>query len=334
MTLHGQRALVLGATGHLGHAIVRELLAAGVRVTALTRQSRSDAFVGLDVDVVRGDLEQPGLLRACVPGHDIVVDAAAPYPLHAFEDWTRGRDRALDGARRHVERLLDAVAREGSVLGFVSSSATLPPCEGAGVLESMESRARRSSHPYFAAKLAMERAVLAAAGEGVRAVVINPTACLGPWDRKPRELCPVALLASGALPALADAMVNVVDVRDVSIAMRIALSRPQMHGRPIALAGHDCRTTALAARVCALAGARPPRLRMSLRWVAAAALSAEAVGAALGVRPSMHALGPLLVLDTGPRAPSEDQRAMGVAPRALDVTLRDALAWYRSIGYC
>jgi nucleoside-diphosphate-sugar epimerase len=48
----------------------------------------------------------------------------------------------------------------------------------------------------------------------------------------------------------------------------------------------------------------------------------------------LPAIGPLLVLDGYPMAPSADQRALGVLPRPLDDTLRDAIAWYRRIGYC
>jgi len=32
--------------------------------------------------------------------------------------------------------------------------------------------------------------------------------------------------------------------------------------------------------------------------------------------------------------PGPVQRAVGVVPRALEETLRDAIAWYRGIGYC
>jgi hypothetical protein len=46
------------------------------------------------------------------------------------------------------------------------------------------------------------------------------------------------------------------------------------------------------------------------------------------------ALGSLLVLDGYPLQPGPEQRALGVLPRPLDDTLRDAIAWYRSIGTC
>ncbi|MCM6773139.1 SDR family oxidoreductase [Nocardia sp. CDC159] len=50
------RVLVVGATGYLGHAVVRRLVAAGHEVTALSRSGRSDVGAG-----VVGDVLMPGL---------------------------------------------------------------------------------------------------------------------------------------------------------------------------------------------------------------------------------------------------------------------------------
>ena len=47
------------------------------------------------------------------------------------------------------------------------------------------------------------------------AVVLNPTACMGPRDRRPRDLCVVPLLLSGQVPAQVSQALNVIDVIDV-----------------------------------------------------------------------------------------------------------------------
>lgn len=325
--------LVLGATGHLGNAITRELLGRGCRVTAATRQAHPEALAALDVEIVHGDADQPGRLAAWVPGHELVVDAAAPYPLTLFQSATASDRAPLDAARRRMASLLECVAREGAVLGHVSSYTTLARPEREGTWAALEARARRRAHPYFAVKAAMETMVLEAGRGGLCAAVVNPTACLGPWDRRPRGLCVVPLLVTGQVPAMFARTMNVIDVRDVAIALRAALEQ-SCFGRPIALAGHDCRTDTLAARVCALAGASAPRLRVPARLAVAAALGAEAGWALIGRPSPLPAIGPLLVLDSYPMPPSAEQRALGALPRALDETLRDAIEWYRRIGYC
>ena len=125
MSADGRRALVLGATGHLGNAIVRDLLAQGWRVTAATRQTHPPAWAGPQVEVVHGDIEEAGRLASWMPGHDWVMDAAAPYPLGLFDNWVSGRSAAIDKARRRTTMLLDAVSCEGATLGYVSSYTTL-----------------------------------------------------------------------------------------------------------------------------------------------------------------------------------------------------------------
>jgi dihydroflavonol-4-reductase len=328
-----EQALVLGATGHIGNAIARDLLHHRYRVTAVTRQRRPEALADLAVEIVRGDADRPGQVAAWVRGHDLVIDAAAPYPVNLFVAATPDERAPLEYARRRMGTLLDAVSRDGATLGYVSAFTTLPRPDSEGMLAAIEARARRLVHPYFIVKAAMEEMVLEAARGGLRAAIVNPTACIGPWDRRPRELCVVPLLMTGQVPAMVARVVNVIDVRDVAAAVRAALEQHRF-GTPIPLAGHDSRTDALAARVCDLAGVPAPRLQVSARLAAGAALWAEAAWAFVGRPSPLPTIGLLLILDGYPMQPSAEQRALGALPRPLDETLRDSIAWYRRLGYC
>jgi dihydroflavonol-4-reductase len=324
---------VLGATGHIGNAIARDLLDHGYRVTAVTRQQRPEALADLAVEIVRGDADRPGQFAAWVRGHDLVIDAAAPYPLNLFVAGEPAERAPLDYARRRMGTLLDAVSRYGAALAYISAFTTLPRPVSEGMLAAIEARTRRLVHPYFMVKATMEEMVLEAARDGLRVAILNPTACIGPWDRRRRELCVVPLLMNGQVPAMVARVVNVIDVRDVAAAVRAALEQHRF-GTPIPLAGHDSRTDALAARVCDLAGVPAPRLQVSARVAAGAALWAEAAWAFVGRPSPLPTIGLLLILDGYPMRPSAEQRALGALPRPLDETLRDSIAWYRHLGYC
>ncbi|WP_405448762.1 NAD(P)H-binding protein [Streptomyces achromogenes] len=81
--------LVTGATGNVGRNLVRELLDAGARVRALTRDPRR-AGLPDGVDVVRGDLTDAESLASALRG----VERAFLFPVH-------GRLQAfLDAATR------------------------------------------------------------------------------------------------------------------------------------------------------------------------------------------------------------------------------------------
>jgi dihydroflavonol-4-reductase len=315
------RALVLGATGHVGNAVVRELLARGWEVTAVTRRAGTPAnLAGLAAGLVRGDADRPGQVREWLRGHDLLVDAAAPYPLHLF----CGED-VLPRAAARTEELLATVAERGAKLAYVSSFVTLRSGRSDAGLS------RR--HPYFAVKERIESQVLAAARGGLPAVVVNPTTCFGPWDLKPRSLCFVPQLLGGEVAALVRHPVNAVDVRDVAIGLVSAVEQERF-GEPIPLCGHDVPLDELAARLCAAGGVRPPLWRLPLASSLAASWWTEALFALTGRPSPWPALGLMLVSESQPMKPGLVQRALGAAPRPLDETLRGAIAWYREIGYC
>ena len=323
------RALVLGATGHVGNAAVRELLDRGYEVTAVTRRAEVPLNLrGLPVQILRGDADRPGQIRRWVKGYDAVIDGAAPYPLHLYV-WEDGSP--LGKAEDRTRELLDAVAEHGARLAYVGSFVTHPRRRRPG-----SDLARR--HPYFRIKERIESMVLAAARAGVPAAVVNPTACYGPWDLKDRGLCLVPQVLCGEVPALARHLINVVDVRDVAIAVVSAIEEERF-GEPILLCGHDVMLDELGARICALGGRRPPPWRTPANLVGLGVAASRWTDAlfALGGRPSPWpslTLSISLLYEFFPMKPGAAQRALGASPRPLMETLRDSVDWYRRIGYC
>lgn len=324
-------AVVLGATGHIGSSVVRELLARGVRVTAATRRARpAPNLEGLDITLAQGDAGDPHQLDAWVEGHDLVVDAAAPYPVWMFRPTEPSEVDPQRYARDRTERLLRAVRRHRARLAVVGSFTTLPhPGAARGDLEP---GLLYRSHPYFAVKETVESMVLHAAARGLPAVVVNPTAFLGPWDCKRREHCFLPAVLDGRVPFVSPRIVNVVDARDAASAL-VAAVWAERFGRRIPLSGHDISMARLVTAACRMHGVAPPRLRGSTRLGAALTYLAEAAYGAAGRTSPVPAL-PLLLFRYGyPMEPGAEQRALGVVARPLSETLRDAIDWYASIGY-
>lgn len=322
------RALVLGATGHLGHALTRELLARGFEVTAASRSAGTSPHLAeLPVRRVSGDCASDGQIADWVRGHDLVVDAAAPYH---FRLAAPGSASPLHAAERRMLALLDSVARERAQLVFVSSFTTLPRARSP--LDAARSAVLTRLHPYFELKRRMEAQVRAAARRGSPAVIVNPTLCLGPFDSKLLEFCLIPLVLRGQVPATQGNAINVIDVRDVAAAALTALEHG-CFGEPIPLCGHNSTLQGLIAAICSRGGVPPPRMRVPATLSAAAGYGNEVLatlGLSLLAYPS---LGLLLSLEQRWGAPGAVQRGLLPKLRPLSRTLKDAIDWYALLGY-
>ena len=326
-----KKALVLGAAGHLGNAITRELIDRGYEVTAAGRRIPLPLnLVGLAIRYVPGNIESPGQIDRWLEGHDVVVDAAAPYPSLLASAGDNATAPVAQAGRR-TQMLIEAVRRHSARLAYVSSFATLTD-RSAG-FERLQREWIRRLHPYFAVKQRIEKEVIAATRTGLRAVIVNPTLCIGPWDLKARDLCFVPRLLNGEAPVSVAHSINVIDVRDTATGLVAALEHERW-GEPILLAGHNISVEALYTWLCELGGVRPPRIVAPITLGMIATYLSELALSAVGAPPPLPALAPMLTMLHDSFDPSPLQVELGIVPRALSGTLRDAVAWYRRIGYC
>jgi uncharacterized protein YbjT (DUF2867 family) len=81
------RALIIGATGNVGRAVVSQLLSCDVPVRAMSRHPQAAEF-SENVEVVFGDLAQPETLDKCLEGVDsaLLVWTAPPDTIEAALD--------------------------------------------------------------------------------------------------------------------------------------------------------------------------------------------------------------------------------------------------------
>jgi dihydroflavonol-4-reductase len=326
------RALVIGASGHVGNAIARALLTAGWAVTACGRRVAPPLNLqDLPVTYLAGDADAPGQLDRWLPGHDLVVDGAAPYPMDVLFPGLQPKHDPFAAAEVRTARIINSVIRHDAVLLYVGSFISLvtPRTEAQRIRAQMI----RLTLPYFEVKELIESRLLDASRRGLRAILINPTYCLGPWDLHDRRVCTIPLLLSGEIPGWITQMLNVIDVRDLAAATLRAVET-ERYGEPLLMTGHAISTHDFYSLICQIGGAAPPRIASSATLAMLGSYIVELAYSVLGQQTPIISAGMMMATAVDYLQPGSALNDLGVTPRPLPETIKDAIRWYRMIGYC
>ncbi len=255
--------VVTGASGHVGANLVRALVARGDRVRVLCRQSTA-GFDGLPVEVVRGDVRDLESLRAAFAGAARVYHLAARISLVGDPD---GEVEAINvggaanAARAALEVGVGRLVHVSSIHAFVQRPRDQP-------LDETRAQVAGPRHPaYDRTKAAGEREVRAQVDRGLDAVIVNPTAVIGPHDLSGSPMGEVFVrLLRRRMPALVSGGFDWVDSRDVAAGIIAAAERGRT-GEGYILSGHWASVRDLARLACEITGVRAPRLTVP-RWLA------------------------------------------------------------------
>src|ERR1700742_4830624 len=149
------RVFVTGANGHIGSAVVPELIQGGHEVTGLARSDGSaNAVKAMGAEVYRGDLSDPDGLRAATADADAVVHLA-------FDHTTMLTDFAAAAATdlAVVQAFGDALAGTGKIFIGVGVAPAGDPERDAVI----------NANP----RVAVARAITGFADRGVHAVLVG-----------------------------------------------------------------------------------------------------------------------------------------------------------------
>jgi len=328
---HPAIAFVTGATGFVGSAVARALLAQGLKLRVLARHNSVRTNVeGLPVELVEGDLlDVPSLLRG-MSGARYIFHVAADYRIWAPRPDELMRTN-LEGTRNVMNAALTAGAER---IVYTSSVATLALREDATPADERVSLDERAAvGAYKKSKIAAERLVTdMVAQRGLPAVIVNPSTPVGPRDIKPTPTGRIVIdAAAGRMPGYVDTGLNIVHVDDVATGHWLALKHGRVGQRYI-LGGHDVSLADLLRTIATLVGRRPPTLRLPRSLLYPIAAGAEAWAAISrrepfvtidGLRMSRHRM-----YFTSAKAHAE----LGYRARPYIDAVRDAIAWSRACG--
>jgi len=324
-------SLVTGATGFVGAAIARALLATGCAVRVLAR-SHSDRrnLAGLDIDIVEGSLEDAATLKGAVAGCRYLFHAAADYRLWVPDPAAMFRAN-VQGTRDLVLAALDAGVER---IVYTSSVATLGIVEGGNADEATPSGIGDMIGPYKQSKFAAEAAVNRLIAErGLPAVIVNPSTPIGPGDVKPTPTGRLILeAAKGKMPGYVDTGLNIVHVDDVAAGELLAAERGAIGERYI-LGGENMALAAILAEVARTIGRRPPMFKIPYAVVLPVAAGAEMMARMTGREPFTTLDGVRMSRKKMYFSSAKAIRELGYAPRPARQAIADAVAWFRENGY-
>ena len=318
------RVLVTGGTGFIGQHLVSALAKSGRQVRVLDLRSPSCAVS--EVQYVQGSVIDPASVN------EALADVDEVYHLAGLPGMWVPQKADFDAVNRHGTEVVIVAARKKGVTRFLHCStesilfrrsplrggandlSLLPPEEMPGL--------------YTRSKMLAERFATQAAASGFPLVIGTPTMPIGPHDH---NLTPPTAMLQHFLRARVqlylDFIVNLVDVRDVAAGLILAMERGQIGQRYI-LGGESIPLKKILQLMAMISGRRSLSIAVPGRLAEISAKMLELIsdhvthrpptGTAEGVRIAMRATD--LSIDRA-------RRELGYAPRPIEPTLRDTIAY-------
>ena len=323
--------LVTGATGFVGSAVARVLLARGHGLRLLVRAGSDRRNIAdLPAELVEGDLTDPASLDRAAAGCRHVVHVAADYRL-----WVRHPDEMLRANVDGAVAMVRAAGRAGAErIVHCSSVAALGQIgDGTPADEDTPTHEADFVGIYKRSKYLAERAVLdLARTEKLPVVVVNPAAPVGPRDIKPTPTGKMIRdAAAGRIPAFIDTGLNIVHVDDVAEGHALALEKGRI-GERYVLGGENMALRDVLALVCLVAGRRPPTLRLPEAAVWPAAFLMEKFAELTGIPPLMTRDHLKMARKKMFYSSAKAERELGYRARPAREAVEDAIAWFRAAG--
>jgi dihydroflavonol-4-reductase len=322
--------LVTGASGFVGSAIAIAARKAGYRVRVLVRRSSPRANIQPDDEVVIGDICDRASLAQALRGVRYLAHAAADYRLWSPSPGEIIRTN-LEGTRHLMEEALRAGVER---IVYTSSVATLELQDNLPAAETHPLPEGKAIGPYKKSKVLAERLVEEMVKQHrLPAVIVNPSAPIGPRDVKPTPTGRIIVeCASGRMPGFVDTGLNLVHVDDVARGHLAALRRGGIGERYI-LGGENVLLGSMLADVASIVGRRPPTLRFPIAALYPIAFGAEIWASLTGKAPFATLDGLRMARHHMFFSDEKARRELGYTSRPYREAIADAIAWFKQAGY-
>lgn len=262
-----------GATGHIGYALLKELLAQDEAVRILVRRDKG-LFDEMNCEKVQGDVTDYESLVKAFEGVDTV------YHLAGYIEIKKGYEDKVwqvnyDGTRNVVRACQECKVKKLVYMSSVDAVPVMP--NGELMVEPSSFDPELVDGTYAKTKAAATQFVLDNQGVGgLDVVVVHPSACIGPYDFKVSSIGEmVRMFMGGKFPvSLGFGAYNFVDVRDVASGSILAAQRGRA-GECYFLCGEAMSVDEFIKTLAKVCLVKAPRLRLGSGICSIAAPFAE-----------------------------------------------------------
>ena len=266
-------SLVTGATGHIGYALLKELVDSGEKVRILIRKD-SKQFDGIECEKVYGDVTDLDALLKAFEGVDVVYHLAGIIDINADQEdmiWSVN----VGGTKNVVKACQEKGVRR---LVYASSVDAFPPLPDNQLMTELDHfEVDILDGTYAKTKATATQFVLDEVKAGrLDAVVTHPGACIGPYDFKVSNVGEmVRMFVNGIFPVtLSFGAYNFVDIRDVAHGMYMA-AKQGGKGECYILCGEQISVADFIAVTAKACGKKAPKIPLSYGFAKAVAPAAE-----------------------------------------------------------
>jgi len=316
---------VTGANGHVGVNLCRTLYDQGHDVVALVH-TKNDGIRKHPVKIVKGDLLNKDSLIPFLQDAEILFHLAARISITGDKDGMvarinhEGTMNLLEIAQRNgIKRMIHF----SSIHAFSQHPLHEP-------LDETRPLVGKKGFAYDISKAAGEKAVMKAVGNGLDAVILAPTAIIGPSDHEPSLIGQAVIdMIKGKIPSLVPGGYDWVDVRDVVGAAITAMDKGRK-GEKYLLSGHWRSLKEFSAAIKKVTGIKTVQTEIPM-WVARLGLPFISGYSRMMQTKPLYTGESLTILTEGNRFISHQKAAkeLNYAPRALESSLFDLVEWFR-----
>lgn len=318
---------ITGATGHIGNALVRELISRKEKIRAVIPEFEDTyPLKNLDIEIVKGDVRDlDSLIKA-------FNDAEYVYHLAGIVSISSGMEKIINeinvqGTKNVIEACISNKVKR---LVYVSSiHAFTEPPHGTPILETKDFDPNKVVGYYGKSKAEATIEVLKAIDKGFDAVIVHPTGVIGPYEFKLSNTGQVIWdFLNKRLFAYIEGAYDFVDVRDVAIGIVEACKKGQK-GENYILSGEQITVEDMLKILEEETGIKAPKTKIPLWLAKLTAPLSELYYKLINQKPIFTSYSITTLISNSLTSCEKASDELGYKARPIRESIRDTIIWLK-----